>query len=224
MRKCILVIAIVLLGLFAKRVFEVYQKIQIERSEATSTIRLEDLLSGISEYRRVVGQYPPLFISSSNGEKLFSWRASVLPYCDMPELPVWDFEKPWNDPANSKWVELEYLIFQGEGSKREVLGATNFVAVTGNSTFWNAPADKHEMVFSPSQSDSMAIVLELPTSDIHWCEPREIDTENAISSILNSDRRLALGFLSGRVEFVDRSSYSREQLEELFSVKARSNK
>ncbi len=68
-------------------------------------------------------------------EKRLSWQAEILPYLEQAALHKQiDFDKAWDDKANTKWMKVRVGVFQNPGmteQQKGKYGTTHYVGIAG---------------------------------------------------------------------------------------------
>ncbi len=130
-------------------------------------------------YHAVYGSFPPAYVADGDGTPMHSWRVLILPFINQKAVyEEYDFSEPWNGPHNRTLSQQIYNdIFHCPSSPHsEASPMTDYVVITGPDTAF--PGD-----VSTSSDDNRdglkntILVVEIANSNIHWMEPRDLDTE-----------------------------------------------
>ncbi|MCA9076906.1 MAG: DUF1559 domain-containing protein [Planctomycetaceae bacterium] len=183
--------------------------------------RLAQLGLALENYHYVYGSFPPAYIADETGKPMHSWRVLLLPFFEQRDAyEDYDFNEPWNGPNNGKAsTEQTAVTFRCPGHPyANELHLTDYVAVTGPKT-----------VFTEGQSKSLSdirddtiLLLEIPDSDIHWMEPRDLGIEDALKIAVSSRHPMGAAVLraNSSVVRIDPDT-SEASLREMFSISRR---
>jgi prepilin-type processing-associated H-X9-DG protein len=186
------------------------------RVDAANQIR--QLLESLQNYHNVHGMLPPAQTQDDQGKPLQSWRSIVLPYLEAATVGEQiDRDSPWDSPVNRQFHDASdgqyFVCARGETSDS---GMTHFVAVVDEGTVLR----KNETIAFKDITDGVAItaiLIELPESDIHWMEPRDVNIEQAIRIIQDNPYRggVNVGFADGSVFAIPQTT-SAEEIRAIF--------
>lgn len=173
---------------------------------------LRQLALSVLMYEQSHGSFPPAYIPDAKGNPMHSWRVSVLPFLGRPDLRgAYRFSESWDGPNNrklhSQWTDL-FCCPSATGKLKE---RTDYVAVTGPGTAWpGATGAMFKDICDPSKC---ILLIELPDSDIHWMEPRDISLKEALALFSKRNAKLSghtgrinVAFADCRVESLDQNS------------------
>ncbi len=153
--------------------------------ESVAIGRMGQLSLALQIYRHKHGSFPPAVVFDNDGKPMHSWRVLLLPHLDQGEraLASYDMQQPWNSARNMEWLQIDgrgYGTWYDSQSDEDLAETTKFVALTGPTTPWGK-TDK-----SPDEwdCDPQIIVVEVPHSNIHWMEPRDIAATDAAGGLL----------------------------------------
>ena len=137
---------------------------------------LKQLGVALEQYRMTYGSYPPAFIADSDGRRMHSWRALLLPY--LIEGPIgYDYSEPWDSPENRRFAaeHTELLSrFRCPTDDASHQTWTSYVAVTGTATLW--PGAECISLDDPEQEFGTLLVVELHESGIDWLDPHDLES------------------------------------------------
>ena len=149
-------------------------------------MHLKQISLALLNYQDRYGSLPPAVVADASGKPLHSWRVLILPFLDGDDVYArYDFREPWNGPNNSRLqAELPASFADRfhcpDGRSRRPL--TNYFAVIGPKTLWPGTAcgviDGRMKGGAPED-----LVIELPDSEVHWMEPRDVSVEEVISRL-----------------------------------------
>jgi prepilin-type processing-associated H-X9-DG protein len=153
------------------------------RSQCTSNLKQIGL--GLQNYAEFYGCFPPAYLTDENGKPMHSWRVLILPFIEQQALyDQYDFNEPWNGPHNSLLARTMPSIFRCPSDTAYKGATTNYVAIVGPETVWQAD---HGVKFSEMKDGaSMTIaVVEAAGAKVNWMEPRDLPF-TAVSQGINA--------------------------------------
>lgn len=130
------------------------------------------------------GQFPPPYVTDDQRTPLYSWRVLLLPYLGYDNLAQqFRYDEPWNSPHNRKLlVDVEEFISPQWDHNSKSKGTTNFVAIVGPETVWNPSGATNMRDILDGTGDTIAIMA-IGDSDIHWSEPVDVSTQEAVDML-----------------------------------------
>lgn len=179
-RKRLLIQWSLLLGILAGLGFFISQSV-FEAREAAQKSHCKGNIFFIAyqlrNYHETEGSFPPAFATDSNGNKLYSWRLLLSPYCDQVRFyEAYDLKRSWDHPDNLDLAdELDFLLFTcPSGPNYERTPYTDYVAVVGPGTAFPGAegVSLEEITDGP---ENTILLVEIAGSDIHWSEPRDLE-------------------------------------------------
>lgn len=128
---------------------------------------------------------PPQCLMDEHGQPAHSWRTLLLPHLERDHLySRYHFDEPWNGPRNQ---ELHALVAESDRHRCPLdvassgpSGFTSFVAVIGDHTAWRLRQNATFADVSDAPGQTILLV-ELPGSDIHWFEPRDLTVDEFVT-------------------------------------------
>jgi prepilin-type processing-associated H-X9-DG protein len=136
------------------------------------------LLNYESSYHR----FPQAYWADANGKPMHSWRISIVPYLESPNIfHQYDFKEPWNGPHNRKFSAQNYVEFRCPAAGT-TSNDTNYVVVGGPLTGWppSTRISRHDIRDKGSQT---IMLVEADDTGINWLEPRDMTFEQAMKGI-----------------------------------------
>jgi len=119
-----------------------------------------------------------------NGDRLHSWRTSLLPMLENAALSRQiNWEEPWNSPANLEFVGYPIRVFRCPDDTRVQLNETSFFSVTGPGTL--SPAKGQVTINDVASADGTAttlMIVEATEMQTPWMMPRDIPFELVTAS------------------------------------------
>ena len=179
------------------------------------------IMLAIKNYETIFQKLPAPAFYGSDGKPAHSWRTLVSPYLEFGEINPKDKidinDGPWDQPPNKFKSEKEQPLYQSPRAQRFDRFCTNFVIVVGPGTIFEnkkRPSGQYGNVRFPTQK--VAVIIELPDSDIRWAEPRDITVDNAVQIIQSAPYDIVVGFSDASAEFISRST-SESEIRAMFS-------
>ncbi len=137
-------------------------------------------------YQASNGHLPPASLVDSDMTPTHSWRVLAMQrvyYDDDFDARI-DFQKAWDDPANTPF--LNSLGTMGRLQCPSVSNTspriTHYVALTGPGTHWTEIGQLDE-----DAENRSVLVIEWPPSNIHWAEPRDVTPDEFLAWFESKD-------------------------------------
>ena len=135
--------------------------------------------NALGEYYRMHGCFPDSSMPLVEGGPEYSWRVAIMPAIGGRFREAYDeldFSLPWNAPHNIKVADslrdtVELHCFRSPLGVRSHDSCSNFVGVSETHAWPYKRPHRARRVFSESSSFTL---IEIPNSDIHWMEPRDL--------------------------------------------------
>jgi hypothetical protein len=128
----------------------------------------------VANYHDANGRYPPPYLNGPDGRPWHSWRILILPYIEQSGVyNEYRFDEPWDGPNNRKLAGRMPVLYAFTGSFRPGSATTNYLAVVGEETVWNAS----KPVTSADVADGLGMTILLVENNgahVHWMEPRDL--------------------------------------------------
>ena len=148
--------------------------------------RLTQIASAVKAYYYEHGSLPPAFVADDEGKRIHSWRVLIRDGFERGALSDYDFDSAWDSKHNRRlWSSpvRRWYFYTEKNWNEDPRETTQFVAVVAEDTLW--PGEK-PFAFDDSPPDDLRdeyggtiLLIEIPNSDIHWMEPRDITFEEA---------------------------------------------
>ena len=143
------------------------------------------IAAGVWAYREKFNAIPPTIVSTGpNRDIQHSWRTVIVNSFDLSGPAVrYDFELPWNSPANESFMTIpEGRIFAcPSDSDASSTYRTCYVAVIGENTLWQKDHCRDLKGVSWDVLKNKVLIIEVPSTDILWTQPRDISLDQAIA-------------------------------------------
>jgi hypothetical protein len=145
----------------------------------------------LRNYHERHGSLPPASVFDASGQPMHSWRA-LLMVDQFGSGDRYRLDEPWNGPHNrTLWDDHSGRLFScpsDAASRTKTSSITNYVAVIGEGTLWDATqAGTRDFRSLPSNK---ILLIELPDSDISWLEPRDLTLEEALRLYASPNGRI----------------------------------
>lgn len=194
-------------------------------SERMKTMNnLKQLGIAMHNYHDAIGHFPQDIVDQ-NGKPILSWRVQLLPYVEQAPLANQiDRTKPWNDPANKKFLEEMPEVFQIVGRATNAKGQTYFQSLTapkllneGNPLLVPGHQQKIERITDGSSNTLMIVEGEIA---VNWMEPGDITYDPKKMPKLGNPKtgKMAAGFADGSVRWFDLKKLGEKKLHALITV------
>lgn len=183
------------------------QRLSHERScEAEVAARFDLLLVALRDYEAFNGGLPAPIVYDAQGQELQSWRLTLVPYLDLPDLPEYDRDAAWDSGGNVRLLPKVVTYYCYAPFSRAILGQdprnSNVMAVVGKGT----PFRSDTAISRADLDPDTILLIETARSDKHWMEPGDLAlaaferANGTISSTLGaSGRGFHVGFADGTV-------------------------
>ncbi|MGD9128236.1 MAG: DUF1559 domain-containing protein [Planctomycetia bacterium] len=204
----------------------------------TCRCNMKQLGIALYYYESTQGKFPPAFISDESGRPMHSWRVLLMPYIESNDFyDTYDFEKPWDSPENrkifEKYTPMHIYHCPSDSSPRSwKSGATSYVAVLGEDTFWRPDGTPRKAEEITKGVSNTPVLIEIDNSGIPWGEPRDVKLDDFLSGKLSWSescvhthrfflevpvRGRNVAFADGSVRFMP-DDLTPEQLRQFFSI------
>lgn len=138
------------------------------------TNNLKHIGLALLNYNDVFGCFPPAYITDANGKPMHSWRVLILPFIEQQSLyKRYDFNEPWDGPNNALLAKEMPAIFRCPSDKANPGTLTDYVAIVGPETIWQANRGTTFDEITDSFSNTIAVV-EAAGLGVNWMEPRDL--------------------------------------------------
>jgi hypothetical protein len=142
--------------------------------------RLGRIWEALEAYQRAHGSLPPPAVTDAQGRPVLSWRvlAAEERYQGQDFRTGLDFSQRWDSPRNAQFLgalDADWLRCPAATTARP--GVTHYVAVVGPESLWTGTSP----VPLPPALTPRLLVVEWPSSDIHWAEPRDLSVDEFLA-------------------------------------------
>lgn len=155
----------VLFALLFRVLFPALQAAREAARQSQCIVNVKMIGLALANYRDVYGCFPPPYTADANGKPMHSWRVLITPYLESsPFYMQYDFNKPWNSPAN-------YALTQAWGGRGSWHGCPSANQPPG------AGFTNYVMIVGPTnaaKAGDTILIAEIADSDIFWSEPRDL--------------------------------------------------
>jgi hypothetical protein len=172
----------VVLGLSALLIFSVGPPINKLREKANrihSGNNLKKIWEGIHGYHERYGHFPPAAVFNKDGEPLYSWRLSILPF--LGEQALFDefkLDEAWDSPNNKPLLAKMPLAYvhPTQGRRKEPFGTHYQVFVGGGTLFESSPQSQSrtlQELEKAGRSNDTVLVIEA-ADPVPWTKPQDL--------------------------------------------------
>ncbi|HBN76306.1 MAG TPA: hypothetical protein DD473_10910 [Planctomycetaceae bacterium] len=122
------------------------------------------------------GSLPISYTRDAEGNRLLSWRYSLLPMLDNAALArKIDPQQPWNSPENQQYSEIQIRVFICPDENDLPANGASFFTITGEDTLF--PVGSSVKLTQVEEADGAAntlMITEAAEMNVQWLEPRDI--------------------------------------------------
>ncbi len=113
-------------------------RIKRAQQESTRGNNLKSIALAFLIYHDKYGSFPPAYVTDEKGQPMHSWRVLLLEVMDDEQsqqlFQRYDFDKPWNSPAN-KALAAEIPAIYTNPFAFDERQETSYMVITGPGTF-----------------------------------------------------------------------------------------
>lgn len=187
----------------------------------------------IHNYYQKYGCLPPAYTVDRQGRRMHSWRILILEFLDPELYAQYDFNRPWNSPANLAFAKKMTKDGPYFCPSQEVKDPTwtSYLMPVGKNASSDGPHGRNVKEFTDGLSNTI-MVIEMSPSGILWTSPYDLNVEEMSFKPYDVDHpglrghsggaHAAMG--DGSVKFVEnRSSYDAAILKALITINGGEN-
>ena len=129
-------------------------------------------------YETKYGRFPPAYTVDKQGRRMHSWRVLVLEFLDPDLHAQYDFNRPWNVPANLAFAKKMTKDGPYRCPSEDIKDAswTSYVMLVGPTAFSNGPTGrKREEITEGDGTTNTVAVVEMSPSGILWTSPYDLN-------------------------------------------------
>ena len=149
-----------------------------EQVRMTASNNMKQIALAMHNHHDSMGEMPR-DITDKDGKAILSWRVHLLPF--MEQTPLWkqlDLTKSWDDPANSKFVELMPDVYKFPSREPTEKGFTYFQSFTAPklvkaSNPFMVPGRKLEIVKISDGTSNTLFIVDGETA-VNWLKPGDL--------------------------------------------------
>lgn len=148
--------------------------------------RLTQVAWALRSYHEGFGAFPPAYVGDGSSGPKTSWRVLLGAHQGFQEAKdvylKYKQDERWDSPHNRSLADKRWGEFYACPSDFEAmrLRQTSFVAVIGEYTMWPKGSSRSLNDLDVTDGDKI-LLIELPQSDIHWLEPRDVTLAQALA-------------------------------------------
>ncbi len=136
---------------------------------------LKQIGLALHNYHDVFNGFPAAHLNDAQGQPKLSWRVSILPFADEPQLyNAYSFHDAWDSPSNSRLLNPMPRVYACPSHAAP--GGTNtcYAAITGDNTAMGSGKCVKLREITDGSSNTLLIV-EACRLNIPWMKPQDID-------------------------------------------------
>ena len=134
------------------------------------------ILIGLSlhNYHDAYGCFPPAVVTDPNGRPMHNWLVLLLPFEDeMALYQAYNFQHPWNAPANSTVSSTHVMQYQCPGAPFTEGAVTHYGMVVSPGSICGVNRAGRITDVKDGTSDTI-IVVEMGRTPVPWASPRAV--------------------------------------------------
>ncbi len=189
---------------------------------AACTGKLHSIAVAMNTYCAKYSCFPPAYTVDKSGRRMHSWRVLILEFLAPDLYAKYDFNQPWNSPANLAFAKMmkEDGPYRCPTEDPEDPLWTSYVMLVGPRAFSPGPTGRKPEEITDGLQNTIAVV-EMSPSGILWTSPYDLNAGEMAFKIKDPDHagprsRHADGasvlFVDGHVEFLSRGDPDSEAL------------
>jgi prepilin-type processing-associated H-X9-DG protein len=150
---------------------------------------LKDIGLAIHNYAQKYGCFPPAYTVDKQGRRMHSWRVLLLEFMAPDLYAQYDFEHPWNSPANLAFAKKmgEDGPYRCPAETSAEPSWTSYVMLVGPTAFSDGPNGRKFKEITDGASNTV-MVVEMSPSGILWTAPYDLNVAEMSCKINDPDR------------------------------------
>ncbi len=169
---------------------------------------VKQIALAMHNYHDTYGTFPPAYTIDESGEPLHSWRTLILPFMEGGNevYRQIDLSKPWDDPANERFAELDFPFYTCPSAVLSP-GMTTYLAVDDQLSIFDGANSTSIQQITDGTSNTMLVVEVDPQQAVYWMQPADLDLPTFESNPVSS-RHIGgcnCGLADGSVIFLSES-------------------
>ncbi len=166
---------------------------------------LRQLLLAMHNFADVHGALPPQSLTDKDGNKLLSWRVTLLPYLEENELyQQFHLDEPWDSPHNQSLIEKMPQVFKDPlDFENASKGKTRYVVpLTANSIFGRPGKPMKVSQIKDGLSNTIAMMEVGSQASVIWTKPDDvvIGPGDTLAKFVDADdKAMIVGLADGSV-------------------------
>lgn len=145
---------------------------------------MKQIALALHNYESAYKSFPPAYTVDAAGNKLHSWRTLILPFIDQQTNSIYkqiDLTKPWDDPANSRFLDVDLPVFKCPSSITPQ-GSTTYVVVVDPSGIFEGETATTFGQIRDGTSNTLLVVETDPASAVKWLSPEDTDIQSFVNN------------------------------------------
>ncbi len=152
-----------------------------EMARMQSQYNIKQIGLALLNYRDMYGEFPPAYVTDSQGKPLYSWRVLILPFIEAGDLyDQFDLDSAWDSPTNKPLIsQMPEALTSPFFFKTRSQGKTPYLAVVdsqkGRTVLRPGPGRKFNFQMNTDAIDQSVMVIDDPGRMVIWSKPDDID-------------------------------------------------
>ncbi len=167
-------VAVVCGGILLALLLPAVQAAREAARRAQCSNNLKQIALAMHNYHDTFHCFPPAYTVDKDGRPMHSWRALLLPYLADPAADAYDFDQPWDSPANQAVTQSSISTYRCPSDMPFPPNGTSYVMITGPGMLSDGTSCTNMQKITDGLSDTIMIV-EVTGANIPWAEPRDLE-------------------------------------------------
>lgn len=184
---------------------------------------LKQIVLALHNYHQGLGAFPPPYTVDADGNRLHSWRTSILPYVEQYELfNSIDFSKPWDDSANAHARQQSIPLYHCPSSTHGD-NETTYLAITGPGSLFTDAGVRDFDDITDEPTETLIVIETTADRAVEWMSPQDMTVDELLAIIEDPDAEtnhpgmLMAAFADGTVRVIT-LDYDTEQIRAMLTI------
>lgn len=157
----------------------------MDRMQSQNNMKMIGL--ALHNYHDTYGEFPPAYVTDSQGKPLYSWRVLILPFIEAGDLyDQFDLDAAWDSPTNKPLIsQMPEALTSPFFFKTRSQGKTPYLAVVdsqrGRTVLRPGPGRKFNYQLKTDAIDQSVMVIDDPGRMVIWTKPDDISPQQLLS-------------------------------------------
>jgi hypothetical protein len=200
------------------------QKVRAAASRSTSMNNLKQIMLAMHNYEGAHNSFPPAAIVNKKGEKLLSWRVTILPFIEEQALyEKFKLDEPWDSENNKKLIPLMPKVYADMRAEDAATlakdGKTFYKAVVGKDAAFDWVQGRRIATIADGTSNTVGVLA--GGDPVIWSKPDDIefDPEKKLPDLSKPFDVLLAAFCDGSVRTIGpKTLMDEKKLKALFTA------